>query len=101
MKTKQTGRRDFLKSSMTAAGLAWGARAASAGATEESQEPAAQPAKAPRIKFAAIGLNHGHINGQCNSVIRGGGELVAFFAKEDDLAAGFSKRFPQAKRARS
>jgi len=34
-------------------------------------------------------------------VIRGGGELVSFFAKEDDLAAAFMKRFPQAKRARS
>jgi predicted dehydrogenase len=48
-----------------------------------------------------IGLNHGHINGQTNLTIRGGGELVSFFAKEDDLAADFAKRFPQAKRVRS
>ena len=33
-------------------------------------------------------------------MIRGGGELVAFYAPEDDLAAAYSKRFPQAKRAR-
>jgi predicted dehydrogenase len=53
------------------------------------------------IRFAAIGLNHGHINGQVETVIRGGGELVSFYAKEPDLAAAFSKRFPQAKLARS
>jgi predicted dehydrogenase len=89
------GRRAFLKSSV-AAGVAWSAarsRAASAAA-----EPAARPA---RIRFAAIGLNHGHIYGQTEAVIRGGGELVAFFAKEPDLAAAFGKRFPQARLARS
>ncbi len=32
---------------------------------------------------------------------RGGGELISFYAKEPDLAAEFSKRFPQAKLARS
>lgn len=56
---------------------------------------------APRIGFAAIGLNHGHINSQVNSVIRGGGELVSFYAKEPELIADFTKRFPQAKLARS
>ena len=55
----------------------------------------------PKIKFAAIGLNHGHINGQVEAVLRGGGELVSFYAKEPDLAAAFTKRFPQAKLARS
>lgn len=59
------------------------------------------PAGAALIRFAAIGLNHGHINGQVETVIRGGGELVSFYAKEPDLAAAFSKRFPQAKLARS
>lgn len=53
------------------------------------------------IRFSAIGLNHGHIYGQVNTVIRGGGELVSFYAKEPDLVAAFSKRYPQAKLARS
>jgi predicted dehydrogenase len=53
------------------------------------------------IRFSAIGLNHGHIYGQVETVIRGGGELVSFFAKEPDLIAAFSKRYPQAKLARS
>ncbi|HEY0109595.1 MAG TPA: gfo/Idh/MocA family oxidoreductase, partial [Fibrella sp.] len=54
---------------------------------------------APRIKFAVIGINHGHINSQVDSTIRGGGELVSFFAKEPDLVANFAKRYPQAKLA--
>ena len=56
---------------------------------------------APRIKFSVIGMNHGHIYGQVGAVQRGGGELVSYYAKEDDLAADFGKRFPQAKRAAS
>jgi len=55
----------------------------------------------PRIRFSVIGLNHGHINGQTEAVLRGGGELISFFAKEANLAADFAKRFPQAKLARS
>lgn len=54
-----------------------------------------------RIRFSVIGLNHGHINGQTEAVLRGGGELVSFYAKEPDLAAAFSRRFPQAKLARN
>ncbi|RPJ87420.1 MAG: gfo/Idh/MocA family oxidoreductase [Acidobacteria bacterium] len=55
----------------------------------------------PRLRFAAIGLNHGHINGQVQMVQRGGGELVSFFAPEPDLAASFASRYPQVKRAGS
>ena len=53
---------------------------------------------APRIKFGVIGINHNHIYGMAGSVIRGGGEMVAFHALEDDLASDFQKRFPNAKR---
>jgi predicted dehydrogenase len=55
----------------------------------------------PRIRFSVIGLNHGHINGQTRAVLRGGGELISFYAKEPDLAAAFAKQFPQAKLAGS
>jgi predicted dehydrogenase len=34
-------------------------------------------------------------------VVRGGGELVAYFAREPDLADAFGKRYPKAKLARS
>ncbi|OCJ10134.1 oxidoreductase [Rhizobium sp. AC27/96] len=50
------------------------------------------------LRFAAIGLNHDHIYGQVNVMLRAGAELVAFHAIEDDLAAVFAERFPQAKR---
>lgn len=33
------------------------------------------------------------------AVIRGGGQLVSFYAKEPDLAAAFAKKYPQAKLA--
>src|SRR5262245_1059402 len=55
----------------------------------------------PMIRFSVIGLNHDHINGMTNAVIRGGGELVAVYAKEADLADAYIKQFPQAKLARS
>jgi predicted dehydrogenase len=54
----------------------------------------------PRLKFGAIGLNHSHIIGQCNALLRGGGALTKFHAVEDDLAAEFAQQFPQAKRVR-
>lgn len=54
-----------------------------------------------KIRFSAIGLNHGHIYGQVRAVQRGGGDLVSFYAKEPDLVAAFAKAFPQAKLARS
>src|SRR5215217_5126420 len=55
----------------------------------------------PRIKFSVIGINHNHIYAQVEAVIRGGGELVSFYAKEPDLAQEFAKRFPKAKPARN
>jgi predicted dehydrogenase len=53
----------------------------------------------PTIRFAAIGLNHGHIYGQVNLLLRAGAELVSFFATEPDLVAQFAKTYPQAKLA--
>lgn len=50
------------------------------------------------IKFAVIGINHGHIYGQVECLLREGAELVSFFAPEDDLAREFSARYPQARR---
>jgi predicted dehydrogenase len=52
-----------------------------------------------RIKFSVIGINHSHIYSQVEAVIRGGGEFVSFYAKEPDLVASFSKRYPKVKLA--
>lgn len=103
MDSNRKDRREFLRSSLGTAAVA-AALAEVAGRTvvtaQEKPKPAA-PAGPPRIRFAAIGLNHGHITGQCRTVMRGGGELVSFYAKEPDLAAAFTKDFPQAKLARN
>lgn len=50
------------------------------------------------IKFAAIGINHPHIHGQVDCLKDAGGQFVAFHAVEDDLAAEFSAKYPEAKR---
>jgi predicted dehydrogenase len=101
MKTTRKARREFLKSSLTTAAIAASPLVRAAESAAAPQATPAKPAGPPRIRFAAIGLNHGHINGQVEAVIRGGGELVSFHAKEPDLAAAFLKRFPQAKQART
>ena len=102
MEKQPNRRRDFLKESVaSAAGLlvlpALPSFSFGAINTEVVQPLPVNPYLAPRIKFAVIGMNHGHIYGQTDAVIRGGGELVACFAKEADLLAEFSKRYPQAK----
>jgi predicted dehydrogenase len=110
MKDQQDNRRDFLRNSLySAAGLAMFPQltpnAYGSIKTVVADQPfvsvmppAGQP---PRIKFAVIGMNHGHIYGQVEAVTRGGGELVSFFAKEADLTAAFAKRYPNAKQAKS
>ena len=55
----------------------------------------------PPVRFAAIGLNHGHIYGQVNLLLRAGAELAGFFAPEPELAATFAQAYPQARRAGS
>ena len=92
---KGVGRREFVAGLAGSAALSALPRRVVAGA--QTQKPKAPP----RIKFAVIGINHGHINGQTEAVLRGGGELVAMYAREPDLTADFVKRFPQAKVAKS
>jgi predicted dehydrogenase len=54
-----------------------------------------------QTRFAAVGLNHGHIYGQVNCMLNAGAELVWVYAKEPELVEPFLKAFPQAKVARS
>ena len=105
MKETQTDRRRFIKSiTGSAAVLAALPRKAfgiiGSGKSASAQTNAGPTRKVPiRIKFAAIGLNHDHIHGQIGAVQRGGGELVAFYAKEPELVAAFTKRYPGVKLA--
>ncbi len=56
--------------------------------------------RAEPVRFGVIGLNHNHIYGMTDLLLKAGGELVAFFAPESDLVAEFSRRYPQARLAR-
>jgi predicted dehydrogenase len=50
------------------------------------------------IRFAVIGINHNHIFGQVNALLGAGATFAGFFAPEEDLAADFAARYPQARR---
>jgi predicted dehydrogenase len=62
--------------------------------------PPPEPWRAPRLRFGVVGLDHGHINAMADALIRGGGELVSFHAREPAQADAFARRFPAARRAR-
>ena len=53
------------------------------------------------ISFGVIGINHGHIYGMVNALLRGGAEPAGFYAIEDDLAQHFLETFPQVIRVKS
>jgi predicted dehydrogenase len=64
-------------------------------------QPGNRPAPKESIRFSVIGINHGHIYGMVSSLIEGGGQLVAVYAKEPELLAGFTKLYPTVKVAKS
>ena len=82
-------RRELLRDSATAA---VGIAAATLLPTSMSASQAA-----PRLRFGVIGLNHGHIWSQVDTVVRNGGELVSFHAREPELAAECARRYPSAR----
>jgi predicted dehydrogenase len=97
MKNSSGGRRKFIREATSAiAGMA-GLSAMPIQYLKASGYPRLRVYDKPRIRFSVIGINHGHINSQVEAVKRGGGEFVSFFAKEADLAAAFSKKFPEAR----
>ncbi len=55
----------------------------------------------PQVRFGVVGINHDHIYGQVNLLLRAGAELVSVFAREADLLAKFTDSYPQARVARS
>ena len=57
--------------------------------------------KSHSIRFATIGMNHGHIYGQTNLLLQAGAELAAYYSQEPDLAAQYGQRYPQARLAAS
>ncbi len=106
MKNSDNQRRTFLKESVVSAAGLMATPLFSTDSFGHIKTEKAAPSPiihydTPRIKFAVIGMNHGHIYGQVEAVTRGGGQLVSYYAKEPDLVAAFAKRYPQAKLASS
>jgi predicted dehydrogenase len=63
----------------------------------ETLAPQADEKPKHSIKFAVCGMSHDHIYGMIGAIQRGGGELVAAWAGEQDKLALFKKRFPNVK----
>lgn len=107
----QTNRRKFLKSSfVSATGLAAFSMFPAdifardpypvSRPVEIKLKPEPRPAPSRSIRFAVIGLNHGHINSMTETLISGGGRLVSVFASEGNLLSDFKKRYPDVRVAR-
>ncbi|MFY7887784.1 MAG: Gfo/Idh/MocA family protein, partial [Spirosomataceae bacterium] len=92
MKKMENNRRDFLKNTLGgAAGMVLSS------AVVSNANAVVIPYAEPRIRFSVVGINHNHIFGMVDAVTRGGGQLVAVYAKEKDLLETFTKRYPQVK----
>lgn len=48
------------------------------------------------FRFAAVGLDHGHINGMCSGLVEAGAELVKVFDPDESKAAALAQRYPEA-----
>jgi predicted dehydrogenase len=71
-------------------------------AVSESTAPrGAEPAAKYRVPFAVVGLDHAHIYSITDAVIRGGGQLKAFYATDPAQIAQFRKRYGDVKLARN
>lgn len=98
-------RRTMIAGAGLAATFASGALAQSTtqgNAVSEAGPPNGPDATArDRIRFAVIGLDHSHIYGMTDALIRGGGTLVAVHAADRKQIAPFLRRYGDIKVARS
>jgi predicted dehydrogenase len=104
MKSSKFNRRKFIRSASAATTAAAffsiipnGVLGSNTGDIKESENERSNYSE-PRIRFSVIGINHAHIYSQVDAVTRGGGQLVSFHSKEDDLATAFLNKYPLAKR---
>lgn len=108
----QSNRRGFLKQSLaSAAGMATISMIPTdvysrnlynkSSHTEIILKPENRPEPKKQIKFSVIGINHNHIYGIVNALLKGGGELVAVYSKEAELLPSFTKAFQGVKIAKS
>ncbi|MGR3810173.1 Gfo/Idh/MocA family protein [Jiulongibacter sp. NS-SX5] len=97
-------RRDFLKKIAGTAGMGMMAGMPFHENISRAIKAESAPLKkysSPRLKFAVIGMNHGHIYSMTEAIKRGGGELKYYYAKEPELNKAFGGRHKQAKQAQS
>ena len=59
------------------------------------------PTSPAPVRFGVIGVNHNHIFEMTELLRHAGAGLVGFYALEDDLAAAYVQRVPDARRLRS
>ena len=99
MQNTQSNRRNFIKS---AAGIMLSSSIVQEISAKSSliESPYIIKNIAPKIQFSVIGINHGHIYGMVDAVVRGGGQLISVYAKEADLLDAFVKKYPQVKTVR-
>lgn len=111
MRDQGTSRRTFIRQSMTSAASllalsalekdSLGSQPDAVVENMTNSDRTGMAPQTPRIRFSVIGINHDHIHGQIGATIRGGGQFVSFYAKEPELTAKFSQRYPQAKQVGS
>lgn len=109
MKCEDVGRRSFLKT-MGAAGMlstlpeaAFGLHSGGSSIVNEVAQSGDGADARPKysIKFGVIGLDHAHIMGITAAVIRGGGELAAFYSTIPQAIASFHRLYPNARLVKS
>jgi predicted dehydrogenase len=101
--TTFAARREFLKqagffgSAAMLAGLHEGIGRAEGGIIAHTLPAQEESQPQHHIRFAVCGMSHDHIYGMIGAVQRGGGEMVAAWAGEEDKLAQFKHRFPSVK----
>ncbi|MEO8111528.1 MAG: Gfo/Idh/MocA family oxidoreductase [Ginsengibacter sp.] len=102
MKNYNKPRRKFLEDAVKASGLMVMAPFIDkVKFMESAKKPKVFNVAPNRIKFAVINIDHPHIYGMTDAIKRGGGELVAVYARQADLVASFLKTYPEAAVAKS
>jgi len=106
MSQDEVDRRRFMKGvigSVAAMSVLPGAFAQDSSVIHDQVSASHEPTEPPKyhIKFAVVGINHPHIYSMVAAVMRGGGEFVSLYAKEPELIAEFTQKYPQPKLARS
>jgi predicted dehydrogenase len=101
MKESNSDRRKFLKNTTALSGMLLFGGLEDKVKASTIIKPVPMKVYPNRIKFAVININHSHINSMTEAIKRGGGELVALYAKEPELIAEYLKKFPEAKLVKS